>query len=143
MMVGHQNLKKSLIHGPAIEGGVHGKKMFVIAMFLVLLPVVGVAQAKIACDRGCLEGYVDKYMDAMLSHQPSASLFSKDCKFTENGVRLPLGGEGLWYSMSGKGTYKFYVPDIEAQQVAFLGTAREGAEGKEGAKGTPSPLRFG
>lgn len=27
--------------------------------------------------------------------------------------------------MVGKGTYKFYVPDIETQQIAFLGTARE------------------
>ena len=27
----------------------------------------------------------------------------------------------------GSGTYKFYVPDIETQQVAFIGTVREGA----------------
>jgi hypothetical protein len=31
--------------------------------------------------------------------------------------------------MSGKGTYKFYVPDVEAQQVAFIGTAREDLRG--------------
>src|SRR6185369_3099538 len=42
-----------------------------------------------------------------------------------NGVRLPLGHEGLWFRIAGKGTYKFYVPDIETQQVAFFGTARE------------------
>jgi hypothetical protein len=113
------------------------KRIPVVALFMLLLSVAAVAQTKAACDRGCLEGYIDKYLDAMLSHQPGSSLFSKDCKFTENGVRLPLGGEGFWYSMSGKGTYKFYVPDVETQQVAFLGTAREGSAGKEGAKGTP------
>ncbi len=37
----------------------------------------------------------------------------------------PLGGEGLWQRMSGKGTYRFYVPDTETQQVAFIGTVRE------------------
>jgi len=78
------------------------------------------------CDRACLEKAVDQYMDAMLEHQVSPALFAKDCKFTENGVRLPLGDEGLWASMVGKGTYKFYVPDVEAQQVAFIGTVLEG-----------------
>jgi hypothetical protein len=28
--------------------------------------------------------------------------------------------------MAGKGTYKFYIPDIETQQIAFIGTALEG-----------------
>ena len=77
------------------------------------------------CDRACLEGYVDKYMDAMLAHDPSRTLFDANCRFTENGVQLPLGNEGLWASMVGKGTYKFYVPDVETQQVAYIGTARE------------------
>ena len=80
------------------------------------------------CDRACLEKYIDQYMDAMLAHQVSDKLFAKDCKFTENGVQLPLGNEGLWASMVGKGTYKFYVPDVETQQVAFIGTARQEAQ---------------
>ena len=80
------------------------------------------------CDRACLEKYVDQYMDAMLAHQVSNTLFAKDVKFTENGVQLPLGNEGLWASMVGKGTYKFYIPDVETQQVAFIGTAREEAQ---------------
>ena len=80
-----------------------------------------------ACERVCLEKYVDRYLDDMLAHNPSPELFAKDVKFTENGVRLPLGGEGLWYSMSGKGNYRFYVPDIETQQIAFIGTVREAA----------------
>jgi hypothetical protein len=88
------------------------------------------------CDSECLKGYVDKYMDTMLAKTPSETLFSKECIFTENGVRLPLGEEGLWSSMVGKGTYKFYVPDIETQQIGFFGTAREEAQ-KEGDKPTP------
>ena len=64
-------------------------------------------------------------MDAMLDNDPSEKLFVKDCRFTENGIRLKLGDEGLWASMVGKGTYKFYVPDVETQQIAYYGTARE------------------
>jgi len=112
-------------------------RLFVAAVILVLVPVAFAQQAgKAACDRACLEKYVDRYLDAMLAHDPSLTLFARDCQFTENGVRLPLGKEGLWYGMSGKGTYKFYIPDIETQQIAFIGTAREGAANKQG-EGTP------
>jgi hypothetical protein len=79
------------------------------------------------CNRSCLEGFVDKYLDAMQAHKVSDELFARDVKFTENGIRLPLGKEGLWFNMSGKGSYRFYVPDIETQQVAFIGTVRYGA----------------
>lgn len=76
-------------------------------------------------DSNGLKNFVDKYIDAMLVKNRSDDLFAKNCIFTENGVRLPLGNEGLWASMVGKGTYKFYVPDIETQQIGFFGTARE------------------
>lgn len=80
------------------------------------------------CDRTCLEGFVDRYLEAMQDNIVSDTLFARDVKFTENGIRLPLGGEGLWFNMSGKGNYRFYVPDIETQQVAFIGTVRFGGD---------------
>jgi hypothetical protein len=103
------------------------KKLFIATVLSALLPAAFAQQEpKVACDRACLEKYIDQYLDAMLAHKVSPELFARNCRFTENGVELPLGGEGLWYSMSGKGTYKFYVPDIETQQVAFIGTVKEG-----------------
>ena len=94
----------------------------------VTLPALALAASQNSCNRDCLEGYVNRYLDAMQAHKASDELFARDTKFTENGVRLPLGNEGLWFRMSGKGTYKFYVPDVEAQQVAFIGTVREGGK---------------
>ena len=112
-------------------------RILVIAIVLILLPAAFAQQtAKVACDRACLESYVDRYMDAMQAHDASLKLFTRDCKFTENGVRLPLGNEGLWFGMSGKGTYKFYIPDVETQQIAFIGTAKEGGSAP-GAKTAP------
>ncbi len=92
---------------------------------VVTLRVFAQAAQPEACNRACLEGYVDRYLDAMQAHKVSDDLFAHDTKFTENGVRLPLGNEGLWFRMADKGTYQFYVPDVETQEVAFFGTARE------------------
>ena len=120
-----------------------GRKLFAFAVIVLLLfvtvacqnpapeknaPKSGATESAAPagnCDRACLEGYVDKYMDAMLAHDPNKTLFDANVRFTENGAQLPFGNEGLWASMVGKGTYKFYVPDVETQQVAFIGTARE------------------
>jgi hypothetical protein len=108
-------------------------KIFTLAVITILLSTVVACrgpeststESLSSCDRACLENYVDQYMDAMLANEPSGTLFTSDCKFTENGVQLPLGDEGLWAGMVDKGSYKFYIPDIETQQVAFIGTARE------------------
>ena len=104
-------------------------KRFCCALWLCALINAVQAQdaaGRPACDRACLENYVDRYIDAMLAHNPGTGLFAPEIRFTENGVRLPFGREGLWLTMSGKGGYKFYVPDVETQQIAFIGTAREG-----------------
>lgn len=81
------------------------------------------------CQRACLEGWVDKYLVAMRDQKIDPTLFAKDVKFTENGIQLHFGNEGLWHGMTAIGSYKFYVPDIETQQVAFLGTVRENSRG--------------
>jgi len=115
----------------------------IVAVVLMLLPCVFAQQVGNApCDRTCLENYMDKYLAAMEANDPSLELFTRDCKFTENGVQLPLGGEGLWFSMSGRGAYKFYVPDVETKQIAYIGTVKEGgaapAKAAPGAK-APQP----
>jgi len=80
---------------------------------------------KPACDRACLQGYMDRYLKAMLDRTVSDDLFARNVRFTENGIPLPLGNEGLWYGMSGLGGYRFYVPDTETQQVAMIGAVKE------------------
>jgi hypothetical protein len=77
------------------------------------------------CQRECLEGFVDRYLQAMADGNVDPELFARDARFTENGIELPLGNEGLWATTTAPGSYKFYVPDIETQQVAFLGTVME------------------
>ncbi|NLD35665.1 MAG: hypothetical protein GX654_02230 [Desulfatiglans sp.] len=100
------------------------KKIIVLCLFIVFC-IPAHSKSDETCDRACLEKWVDRYLVAMRDQDTNPDMFAPDLKFTEDGVRLPFGNEGLWYSMSGIGNYKFYVPDVEAQQVAFLGTVRE------------------
>lgn len=99
----------------------------IAALFVAGFAMAAAAQTPPAqaCQRACLEGWVDKYLAAMRDKNVDPALFAREAKFTENGIRLPLGKEGLWYGMSGIGNYKFYVPDVETQQVAFIGTVLE------------------
>jgi hypothetical protein len=76
------------------------------------------------CDRACLDGYVDQYLDAMVKHDTKLVPLTKNVHLTENGQRLDPG-DGLWRSMSSKGTYRLFVTDVQAGEVAFIGTIRE------------------
>ena len=92
------------------------------AVLAVLSPLIGWGQA--ACDRGCLENFVDQYMDALIAHNPKKLPMSVRAKNTEDGVRLDPG-DGFWRSANAKGSYRFFVTDTENGQVAFMGTMRE------------------
>jgi len=100
-----------------------------LAVFLwsAIAPVGGHAQGNSgACDRACLEGFVDRYLDAVVAHDPKLVPLSRNVKFTENGVRLEIG-DSHWKTVTGKGTYRLFVTDTEAGQVTFIGTIREEA----------------
>jgi hypothetical protein len=90
----------------------------------LLLGSSAVWSAQGACDRACLEGFVDRYLDAVAVNQPSLVPISQNVRFTEDGQRLPLG-DGLWNTMKGKGKYRLFVTDVPAGVVTFFGTILE------------------
>ncbi|MXO59452.1 hypothetical protein GRI89_07845 [Altererythrobacter salegens] len=100
-------------------------------------PPGGVPLPQQNCQRECLEGTMNKYLQAMVDQKVNDGLFARDVRFTENGVQLPLGNEGLWATATGLGNYRFYVPDVETQQVTFMGTMME--EGRARSTGPASP----
>lgn len=101
-------------------------------------PPGGVPLPERSCQRACLEGYMNRYLAAMAAHKVDPALFAPDVRFTENGVELPFGTEGLWATASGLGNYKFYVPDVETQQVAFMGTMMEIASSSAAGAARPA-----
>lgn len=93
-----------------------------LAVLAALVSATGWAQS--ACDRACLENFVDQYMDALIAHNPKKLPMAARVKNTEDGVRLDPG-DGFWRTALAKGSYRLFVTDTEAGQVAFLGTMRE------------------
>lgn len=73
------------------------------------------------CERACLEGFVNQYLDALVAHNVFGLPLASRVKFTENAQVLDLG-DGLWNVTTGVGKYKLIVSDPQSQQVAFLGT---------------------
>ena len=69
------------------------------------------------CDRACLSGYITKYLDALVAHDPTRLPVTQNVRFTENGVSVPLG-EALWVTIGGLGSYRVDYLDTEAQQAA-------------------------
>ena len=96
-------------------------KLFAIAGLGALMAGAAAGQA---CDRACLEGFVDQYMDALIAHDPKKLPVTPRMKMTENGQRLEPG-DGFWRTATAKGTYRLFVTDTQAGQVAFLGTMSE------------------
>jgi hypothetical protein len=82
------------------------------------------AGAESNCGRACLDGLIDQYLDALAGNDPTRLPVTATVKFTEDGQRLNLG-DGLWNTATGKGTYKFYMDDVQGGEVGFFGTMRE------------------
>ena len=49
------------------------------------------------CDRACLLGVMQSYLDALVAHEPSKLKVAASLKYTDNGVVAKLG-DGLWKS---------------------------------------------
>ncbi|HTT01338.1 MAG TPA: hypothetical protein VMG11_04555 [Steroidobacteraceae bacterium] len=95
------------------------------ALVLAACLCVAPSRASDVCDRACLQGMVDRYLSAMIAHDPNQLPLSRNVRFTENGQELRIG-DGLWGTASASGKYKLYVVDTDAEQVGFFGTLFEG-----------------
>lgn len=84
----------------------------------------GIAVAANDCDRKCLYGFVDKYLNALVAKDPSRVAWAKMVKFTENNVALQVG-DGVWGTISGVGPEDLRAADAVTGQVAYFGVIDE------------------
>ena len=75
--------------------------------------------ADTSCDSACLEGLMQRYLDALAARDPSAAPVTDDVIFSENGVIQPFG-EASWLTMDGRGEYWLPITDEAAGQAAVL-----------------------
>lgn len=82
------------------------------------------------CDRQCLEGFVDRYLDAMVAHDAANAPFAENARYTENAAEISLSdiSEGIWKNSTGLTDYKFYIADPQNGQVAFVGVIQTKAQ---------------
>ena len=72
------------------------------------------------CDRACLVGLMDGYMDAIFNHDPkSVPALAKDVRMTENTGQMDVGEGVLWRSKVEPTSFKIYVADPVEGQVAI------------------------
>jgi hypothetical protein len=84
------------------------------------LPYSGEAVAQDAsCNRSCLQGFVDQYLDALSRRDPSGLPVADSFKYTENGRALALG-QGLWHTAGKPWSYRDYVLDSDAGAALVL-----------------------
>ncbi len=77
------------------------------------------------CDRGCLEGLVTAYIDAMLANDPSGLPLAEGAEYTEGGRAVEMG-EGAWQTVTGRATFRHDYLDTTAQVAASHIEFREG-----------------
>ncbi len=71
------------------------------------------------CDRACLEGFANQYLDALVARDPSRVPLAENVKFTENGQELKVG-DALWATASDPPTtYRIYLTDPKLGRSAF------------------------
>ena len=72
-----------------------------------------------ACDRACLIGIMDGYMNALFKHDPAAvPPLTIDVRMTENTGEMTVGEGVLWRNTVEPTSFKIYVADPIAGQVA-------------------------
>ncbi len=76
-------------------GLVSSRAQFLTLLFAALLLHAQPAKAAATCDRTCLEGFVNQYLDAMVARNPYGLPLGPKVKFTENEQVISLG-EGIW-----------------------------------------------
>ncbi|HXS28469.1 MAG TPA: hypothetical protein VN730_12460 [Steroidobacteraceae bacterium] len=82
------------------------------------------AAARAHCDRACLYAILDRYLDALVAHDPSRLSWSPHVKYTENNVALRVG-DGLWGSTLGFDKFAVRFADPQTGDIGYDGIVRE------------------
>jgi hypothetical protein len=79
-----------------------------------------------ACNRACLTTALDRYLDALVKHEPTAAPLALGFRQTEN-AKVQALGTGLWQSMTALGGLQRRYFDPVTAQAGYFGTIEEAA----------------
>lgn len=84
-----------------------------------------VAQTDDVCGRECLIGLLDRYLEAVQSHDPEMAPLAEDFRGTQNAVAT-MPGEGVWASVTDLGQMQRRYADAETGQALYVGLIGQG-----------------
>ena len=90
---------------------------------LAVQPVDGAQRP--ACDRACLVDTLNRYVEAVLAHDPLQLSVSRNIRFTENLVPLQFGRQGLWATANGRRDFNIYITDAARGDAVWIGILKE------------------
>jgi hypothetical protein len=96
---------------------------FLFATLLAAFPAFGAAND---CDRTCLKGMLDQYLNAVIKHDPAAAPLRLGFRQTENAVVVKLGS-GAWTRVTALGKLQRRYFDPVSGQAAYFGIVEEGS----------------
>ena len=76
------------------------------------------------CDRACLKGVLDQYLNAVIQHTPSAVPMTPGYRETENAV-VQRPGQGIWQTATALGKVQRRYFDPVTENAAYFGTLEE------------------
>ena len=105
------------------------KRQMIAAMMTLGLAggiaLAGPASAQDRCDRKCLTGKLDQFLNAVVAKDPARANLWVGFRQTQN-AQLTHQGEGIWKTNTGIGTIDRRYYDADTSQAEFYGTIREG-----------------
>jgi len=97
----------------------------VILGIVLILGTCSFASATQRSDRACLVSLMDKYLAAVVKHDPAGVPIASDVKLVENLQQIPIG-KGLRETATGGPTdFKVYAADPDQGQIGFIGVIEE------------------
>ncbi len=95
-------------------------------VILGTMVLVGAARpsAQATCDRTCLREMLDRYLAAVIAHDPRAATLVTGFRQTENAINT-RPGNGVWKTMTGLGKVQRRYLDPVTGQAAYYGTLDE------------------
>lgn len=79
------------------------------------------------CDRNCLVGFANRYMAALVAHNPDSLPWAERVRFTENEVPLMIG-DGAWGTVTKISDAPFTATDPATGNVLWYGIVEEHGE---------------
>ncbi len=95
---------------------------------LIVVPWAAVSSGRAAeCNRACLKSTLDRYLAAVIQHDPAAAPLAASYRHTENAINIPLG-KGVWQSVTALGKVQRRYVDPVSGQAAYYGIVDEGGK---------------